>query len=194
MSDVGQEKDKLIEDHEYDGIRELNNPLPGWWLMTFYITIIFSVIYFAYYQFLGGPTLDEELAQKMSVIESVRKEAQKEAQEERSENKLRALALNQDIIEKGRAEFVAKCIACHGDKGQGIIGPNLTDDYWIHGNGTISSILTTVEEGVLDKGMPPWKGVIAPDVIQSVAVYVYSLHGSNPEGAKPPQGQKVEYE
>jgi cytochrome c oxidase cbb3-type subunit 3 len=192
MSDTKPGEDKLIEGHEYDGIRELDNPLPGWWLMTFYITIVFSVIYFAYYEFLGGPTLDQELAKKMSAIESVRVEAEK-AKGVKSEEDLVALVNDQEVLAKGKAEFVAKCAACHGDKGQGIIGPNLTDDYWIHGNGNISSILGVINEGVLDKGMPPWKGVIPPDLMEEVAVYVYSLHGTSPEGAKPPQGEKVEY-
>ncbi|HEX3035512.1 MAG TPA: cbb3-type cytochrome c oxidase N-terminal domain-containing protein [Thermodesulfobacteriota bacterium] len=184
------EKDKLIEDHEYDGIKELNNPLPGWWLMTFYITIIFAVIYFAYYQFLGGPTLDEELAQDMSEIQAARTEAEK-AVGMKSEENFTSMLDDQEVLAQGKAEFATKCAACHGDKGQGIIGPNLTDDYWIHGDGSIVSILKTANEGVLDKGMPPWKGVIAPDLLEKVAVYVYSLRDTNPEGAKPPQGIQV---
>ncbi len=81
MNDTKLEKDKLIEDHEYDGIRELNNPLPGWWLMTFYITVIFAVIYFAYYQFFEGPTLDQELSKNLKAIESTRMEAEKSKKE-----------------------------------------------------------------------------------------------------------------
>ena len=81
---------------------------------------------------------------------------------------------------------------CHGDKGQGIIGPNLTDDYWIHGDGSMTAILKVMNEGVLDKGMPSWKGQIPPDLMQNVAVYVYSIHGTNPAGAKPPQGEMIE--
>jgi len=192
MSDMKLEKDKLIEDHEYDGIRELDNPLPGWWLMTFYITIIFAVVYFAYYQFLGGPTLDQELAQDMSEIKAARTEAEK-AKGVKSEENLESLLNNQEVLAQGKAEFLAKCTPCHGNNGQGVIGPNLTDDYWIHGDGKISSILGVINEGVPDKGMPTWNGVIAPDLMEKVAVYVYSLHGTNPEGAKPPQGQKVEY-
>ncbi|MEQ9618466.1 MAG: cbb3-type cytochrome c oxidase N-terminal domain-containing protein [Deltaproteobacteria bacterium] len=185
------EKDELIKDHEYDGIRELNNPLPGWWLATFYITIIFAVIYFVYYQFMGGPTLDEELASEMSVIREEQQEALGSARE-KTEEDLVALVTNREVTEQGKAEFMAKCMPCHGDKGQGLIGPNLTDEYWIHGDGSISSILTVVNEGVPDKGMPPWKGVIPADVIESTAVYVHGLQGTDPPGAKAPQGEKIE--
>ncbi len=185
------EKDQLIQDHEYDGIRELNNPLPGWWLMTFYITIIFAVIYFVYYQFMGGPTSDQELASKMSVIRE-EQEVAEEAAGEKTEADYLALVTNQEVIEKGKAEFMVKCMPCHGDKGQGLIGPNLTDDYWIHGDGTISAVLTVMNSGVPDKGMPPWKGVIPPDLMEDVAVYVYTLHGTNPPGAKEPQGVQIE--
>ncbi len=193
MSDTKSEKDKLIEDHEYDGIKELNNPLPGWWLMTFYITVVFAVIYFAYYQFFGGPTLDQELAKNLKAIESTRMEAEK-AKGVKPEKDLIALVNNKEILAQGKAEFTSKCSPCHGNNGQGIIGPNLTDDYWIHGDGKISSIIKIINSGVPDKGMPTWGGVIPPELIEKVAVYIYSLHGTHPEGAKPPQGQKVEYE
>ena len=158
--------------------------------MTFYFTIIIAAIYLAYYQFLGGPTLDEELAQDMSKIQAARTEAEKVAGV-KSEEHFMAMLDDHEVLAQGKAEFAAKCAACHGDKGQGIIGPNLTDGYWIHGDGKISTIVGIINEGVLDKGMPPWKGVIAPDLLEKVAVHVYSLRNTNPEGAKPPQGIKV---
>jgi len=110
------------------------------------------------------------------------------------EKDLIALVNNKEILAQGKAEFTSKCSPCHGNNGQGIIGPNLTDDYWIHGDGKISSIIKIINSGVPDKGMPTWGGVIPPELIEKVAVYIYSLHGTHPEGAKPPQGQKVEYE
>ena len=185
------EKEKLIQDHDYDGIRELNNPLPGWWLMTFYITVIFAVIYFAYYQLFGGPTLDKELATEMGAIKTAQQKTE-EAAEGKTQQDYLTLVSNPEAIAKGKAEFLAKCIPCHGDKGQGIIGPNLTDDYWIHGDGSIPAILKVMNSGVADKGMPSWKGVIPPDLQADVAAYVYSIHGSNPPGAKAPQGQMIE--
>jgi cytochrome c oxidase cbb3-type subunit 3 len=185
------DKEKLIKDHDYDGIRELNNPLPGWWLMTFYISIIFAVIYFAYYEFFGGPTLNQELAKQMSSIKAAQEKSE-EAGELKSQKDYLALVSNPEAIAKGKAEFLAKCMPCHGDKAQGIIGPNLTDDYWIHGDGSIPAILKVMNSGVADKGMPSWKGVIPPNLQADVAAYVYSIHGSNPPGAKPPQGVKIE--
>ena len=190
MSNHENEKDKLIEDHEYDGIKELDNPLPGWWLMTFYITIVFAVGYFLYYQVFGGPTLEQELKTNMASIEEMQQTHQAE---ESSQFDARAVVMNKERVAAGKEIFQTKCFACHGDKAQGIIGPNLTDDYWIHGDGTVSAIRDIVTKGVPDKGMPPWGGQLTSDQIIDVAAYVYSLHGSNPEGAKPPQGEKVQY-
>jgi len=186
------EKDKLMHDHEYDGIKELDNPLPGWWLMTFYITIVFAVGYYAYYEFLGGPTSDEELAQQMSYIRVEQEKTAEAAKEEMATRDYVALASNQEVLDRGKAEYMVKCMACHGDKGQGLIGPNFTDDYWIHGDGSVPEILKVMNDGVPDKGMPPWKGLISTELQEDVAVYIYSLHGSNPPGAKAPQGEKVE--
>lgn len=185
-------RDEVIEGHEYDGIHELDNPLPGWWLITFYITIVFAVIYFVYYEFAGGPTLDEQLAREMKTVLSKRKAAEK-AEVGESEETLIAMLGDPKVLSRGKSEFATKCAVCHGNHGQGLIGPNLTDDYWIHGNGSISSILSIANEGVADKGMPTWRGVIDPELLEDVAVYVYSLHGTNPEGAKQPQGEKVDY-
>ena len=190
MSEI-KDDDDLMLDHEYDGIKELDNPLPGWWLATFYITIIFAVVYYIYYEFAGGPTLDQELSSDLNKIESVQQKAV-ESMGTKSEENYLAMLDNRQALEQGKTEFLTKCTPCHGAQAQGIIGPNLTDDYWIHGNGKISSILKTINEGVVEKGMPPWKGVIAPELMEKVAVYVYSLKGSNPPGAKPPQGEKVD--
>lgn len=191
MNNHSNEDQKLL-DHEYDGIKELDNPLPGWWLATFYITILFAVLYFAYYEMMGGPTLDEELNAEMERMYEIR-EVQQESVEVVDEDKYVAMLDNKNVLEQGRSEYLGKCMACHGNNAQGLIGPNLTDEYWIRGDGSVSAIVKIINEGVPEKGMPPWKGVIKPDMIENVAVYVYSLHGSDPPGAKPPQGEKVEY-
>lgn len=192
MTDPNNEKDRLIEDHEYDGIRELDNPLPGWWLMTFYITIAFSVVYFAYYQFLGGPSSDERLSSRMAELQEIR-EARVEEVGERSEEEIRAVLENEEKINLGKEEYTKNCLACHGDKAQGIIGPNLTDNYWIHGDGSVTSIAGIIKDGVPEKGMPSWQQILQPDQIVNIAAYVYTLHGTEPEGARPPEGEKVEY-
>ena len=182
----------LLMDHEYDGIQELNNPLPGWWLMTFYLTIIFSVGYVFYYYALDGPNSDQELAASMEKIELKRSEASIAVEDEKDEEELVALSDSGEKIEKGKNEYIAKCMACHGNVGQGIIGPNLTDKYWIHGDGSIKNIISMINKGVPEKGMPPWKGLIQPEMIENVALYINSIKDSNPPGAKAPQGIKIE--
>lgn len=191
MSKKEEIDDKLLmEDHEYDGIHELDNPLPGWWLMTFYLTVIFAVIYYIYYQLGSGPTLDQELKVNMESIQALQAKVE-DTKQLRSEESLLALATDKETLAKGKAEYIIKCAVCHGAEGQGVIGPNMTDDYWIHGDGSISSILKVANEGVLDKGMPPWKGVIDADLLEKVSIYIYSIRGSNPAGAKLPQGEKI---
>ena len=192
MTDPNNEKDKLIEDHEYDGIQELDNPLPGWWLMTFYITIAFSVVYFVYYQIMDGPTSDEYLKSEIARIKQAR-EANIEKVGERSEEELMAVLDNEQRIEKGKTEYTKNCMACHGDKAQGVIGPNLTDNYWIHGDGSVKSIAEIIKDGVPEKGMPAWEQILQPEQIVNVAGYVHTLHGTDPPGAKAPEGEKVEY-
>ena len=186
------ENDKLIMDHDYDGIQELDNPLPGWWLMTFYLTIIFAVGYVLYYYAFDGPSSDQELAANMEKIELRRAEAAGAGGEEKDEATLIALASDSTKTEAGQKEFLVKCMACHGNQGQGLIGPNLTDEYWINGDGSISSIIAMINTGVPEKGMPPWKDLIQPEMVENVALYVYSIKGTNPPGAKPPQGNKIE--
>ncbi|MEM7007644.1 MAG: cbb3-type cytochrome c oxidase N-terminal domain-containing protein [Thermodesulfobacteriota bacterium] len=186
-----EDKDLLIKGHDYDGIQELNNPLPAWWLMTFYITIVFSVVYYSYYTFFGGPTSDEELAQKMNVIMSEQETAQ-ETTSGKSEEYYLALLDKPEVLDQGKNEYMLKCMPCHGNLGQGLIGPNFTDDYWIHGDGSITAILKVANDGVPEKGMVPWRGVVPEETLEAVSAYIYTLHGTNPPGAKEPQGEKVE--
>ena len=187
-----KEDDKLILDHEYDGIQELDNPLPGWWLATFYITIIFSVGYVLYYYAFDGPNSDEELQIGLERIEMRRADAAAAGGGDKDEAELVAMSTDTNRIEAGQKEFLVKCMACHGNMGQGLIGPNLTDEYWIHGDGSITAIINQINVGVPEKGMPPWKDLIQPEMIENLAFYIVSIKGSNPPGAKPPQGNKIE--
>lgn len=177
---------KLL-DHNYDDIRELDNPLPGWWLVTFWGTIVFAAIYYIYYEMMGGPTLDQELKEAMTKIEQ-----NMQAQTPQSQTDLLALVGNAEVIAKGQASYVAKCSACHAATGAGGIGPNLADDFWIHGDGKPESIREVVRKGVLEKGMPAWEAVLPPEEVDALTVFVISLRGTNPPDAKAPQGQKVE--
>ncbi len=178
--------EKLIKGHEYDGIQELDNPLPGWWLATFYGTIIFAVGYYIAYTFMGAPSLKEELKTAMAQINSLKAANIKSFNEEELNGKITA-----QTIEAGKAIYATRCVPCHGDKGQGLIGPNLTDHFWIHGKGMRADIFKVVSEGVPDKGMPTWTQFLTTDEIVAVVGFVNSLRNTNAPGGKAPQGVEV---
>lgn len=186
-----KDKDELRSSN-YDGIQEYDNDLPRWWLYLFYFTIIFGVFYVAYYELLGGATLEQTLNTQMTELEGVKQAAKANipAAVERSESELIELASASDRIQVGKGVFESRCASCHGQQGQGIIGPNLTDDHWIHG-GSLKEIKAVIETGVLAKGMLAWKGVLSDDEILAVMSYIHSLKGSNPPNAKAPEGTKV---
>ena len=187
---MSNEDDKLL-DHEYDGIQELNNPLPGWWLATFYGTIIFAVAYYIYYTFMGGPDSDARLAEKLAAIDAVKQEAVAAAPADEDID-VKALIKKKKKMEVGKKHFVAVCAACHGQNAEGIIGPNLTDKYWIHSKGDAQGIINAIRLGFPEKGMPPWDAVVPRADQPALAAYVISLQGSNPANAKEPQGDLVE--
>ncbi|ADY50952.1 cytochrome c class I [Pseudopedobacter saltans DSM 12145] len=183
---LSEEKDLVIE-HEFDGIRELDNPTPGWFMYLFYATIIFAVVYLLnFHVFKLGKLQDEEY-----VAEMEQAEAAKEAFLAKSANRVDETTVTYSndpaVISAGQAIFNKNCVACHGDKAQGTVGPNLTDDYWLHG-GTIKNIFKTIKYGVPDKGMISWEKQLTPKEIAEVSTYIKSLRGSNPSGAKEPQG------
>lgn len=187
--------DKPIAGHEYDGIQELNNPLPKWWLATFYGTIIFAIFYFGYYELGNGPSHDETLDAAMARIEGRYEEAREEAAAAApatEEVDVAAVMNDADAMAVGKAQFDIKCMPCHGMNGEGTIGPNLTDKYWIHIDGGLEGILQSFREGYPEKGMPPWGQLIPPEEHVPLAVYVMSLQGTNPPNAKEPQGELVE--
>lgn len=177
--------DQPMQDHEYDGIQELDNALPAWWLITFLGTIIFAFIYWIHYEFGGGLSPAQQLTQDLARLESQR-EAGKPAM---SEETLQAL-FNEGAIEEGRSLYLTRCAACHGPDGGGLIGPNLTDNSWINGRGTRLDIYQIIAEGVPAKGMPPWEGQMSPDDLVRVAAFVHSLKGTFVTGGKPPQGEE----
>lgn len=185
---VEKEKDILF-DHDYDGIRELDNSLPPWWVYMFYITIAFGVIYMTYYHFSGvGPSSRELYEQEM-------KNAAERVQAYRAlqagnvdETTVEALTDEQDLA-LGKTVFETNCVACHGAMGEGGVGPNLTDEYWIHG-GTIKDVFKTIKYGVPEKGMISWQSQLRPQDMQRVASFILTLQGTNPPNAKEPQGVK----
>lgn len=171
-------------DHNYDNIQELNNPLPGWWLLTFYGAIVFSFFYFMYYQV--GPTLDDELKEAMSEIQVQASKQQGEGVD------LRAIYENEDYRNKGKTSYILRCAACHGQNGEGLIGPNLADDFWIHGDGSLAAIQETVKKGVLDKGMPGWESQMSAEDLNATVIFIRTLRGTNPAASKSAQGEKHE--
>lgn len=183
MSDA--DRDRLLP-HTQDGIEEYDNPLPGWWVWIFWATFVFSLGYWAYYQIGPGPSI---LAQY---------EAEEEAIERRpkavagavTDASLAALEKDAAAMAKAKGIFATRCAPCHGDRGQGIVGPNLTDEYWKHG-GRLTDFYVTISEGVPEKGMVPWKTQLSPDEIAAMAAYVGTLRGTNPPNPKPPEGEKV---
>ena len=177
--------DELLVNHDYDGIQELNNPMPKWWLWIFYISIIFAVVYMVRYHVMKtGDLQDEEYAKEMA--DAVMKMKPK-ASTELSAFNVTILTDEVSII-AGKAIFDKNCMVCHLAKGEGLVGPNLTDKYWIHG-GSIGDIYKIIEVGNSSKGMISWKGQLTPKQIQEVGSFILSLQGSNPPNAKAPEGE-----
>ncbi len=173
---------KPIAGHSYDGIEELDNPLPMWWLATFFGTIIFGFVYYLHYEISGVTSLKTELAASMAEINALKKTGPSFTEE-----KL-AAAFTEAGAKKGQEVYTGKCLACHGPELGGLIGPNLTDKAWIHGKGTRLDIMNTVAQGVLDKGMPAWAEMISQEELVNVVAFVYSKKNTNVAGGKPPQG------
>jgi cytochrome c oxidase cbb3-type subunit 3 len=157
-----------------------------WWLWTFFGTIIFAFIYYIHYEFKAGPSSDQELSADLAAIEQLKTTAKADA----PKVDLATVLGDPNKIQVGAGVFAGKCASCHGDKGQGLVGPNLTDKAWIHG-AKPEQILTVISKGVLDKGMPPWDGILKEDEIHGLIAYIDSIKGTNPPGAKAPQGEEI---
>ncbi|MBI3556273.1 MAG: c-type cytochrome [Deltaproteobacteria bacterium] len=186
---MSDEKNEKLTDHDYDGIQELDNSLPQWWLGLLYLTLLFGAGYYCYYELGSGPSIQDEFASEVAAMESKKTAAPPSLFPEMP--KLVAYQTSAEKLAVGKTVFQNRCVSCHGDKGQGLIGPNLTDDYWIHGDGKIGAIAKVVHDGVLDKGMPPWVTLLTDEELYSVTAYVKSLRGTNPAGAKASQGNLV---
>jgi cytochrome c oxidase cbb3-type subunit 3 len=183
---LAEEKELLIA-HDYDGIQELDNPIPAWFMYLFYITIIFAVGYLLnYHVFHTGQLQYEEYKTEMVQADAAKKLYLSKAANQVDENTVK-LVKDPAVLAAGQAVFKQNCVACHGDHAQGMVGPNLTDDFWLHGH-KVNDLFKTVKYGVLAKGMPTWEKVLSPGQISAVVNYVKSLHGTNPANPKAPQG------
>lgn len=182
---MSRDTDELT-DHDYDGITEYDNPLPRWWLMLFYGGIVFAAVYIPWYHFGPGPLMVEEYEAQMAA-------AQAAMPQKKGPDVAALAAAEQDParLAAGKETFAKLCVACHTADGGGLVGPNLTDDYWIHG-GSMADVVHVITEGVPEKGMISWKTQLKDDEIVSVAAYVRSLRGTKPANPKAPEGEKYE--
>ena len=181
-----------ILDHNYDGIQEYDNPMPGWWKAIFVISIVWSGVYVAGISLGYFGTYGTDLRESMSQLEQLRQSyaAKKPPVVVDQAMLLKALDDPEQVL-AGSSTYANVCAACHGDKGQGLIGPNLTDDFWLHG-GQHTDVYKVISKGVEANGMPPWEAILTPEEMVAVTAYLGSLRGTNPEGAKPPQGEKLD--
>jgi len=175
-----------ILDHEYDGIQEYDNPLPRWWVWMWAGSFFFSVGYFFHYHVShNGTSVADDYLQDMAQAREA--EAKQSLAEPVSEESLGKLMTNPALMTDAKALFGARCTPCHGANAQGVIGPNLTDNSWIHGQGKLTDIYGVVEGGVASKGMPAWGRQLTPIELRKVVAYVGTLRGSNVAG-KAPEG------
>ncbi|MBI5020420.1 MAG: c-type cytochrome [Ignavibacteriales bacterium] len=184
---VPQSAEKAIQmDEDFDGITELDNRIPPWFNYLFGATVLFAVIYLINYHVLKtSPLPQAEFSEELASADLMRR-VRIASEGEINEDKLAALK-DDASIKEGMEKFKKNCVSCHGNEGGGVVGPNLTDQYWIHGGG-VKNIFATIKNGVPAKGMISWKLVFTPKEIQQIASYILTLQGTNPPGGKPQEG------
>jgi cytochrome c oxidase cbb3-type subunit III len=174
--------------HDYDGIRELDNRLPPWWLYGFYISIVFAGIYlYRYHVKESAPLSGEEFAIAMKQAAAQQEAYLKKAANKVDETTVKILTGESELA-AGKNVYTMNCVACHGQKGEGGVGPNLTDDYWLAG-GSVQDLFKTIKYGRQEKGMRSWKDDLSPMQIAQVTSFIKSLHGTTPANGKEPQGE-----
>ncbi|MBK9737264.1 MAG: c-type cytochrome [Saprospiraceae bacterium] len=185
---VPMDKEQDIDlGHEYDGIRELDNSLPPWWVWLFYGTIIWGAGYLYYYH-----VSDKSMNQAQEYIAAIEiGEADKikylATQADAVDEKSVTLIVDEKGLAEGKEIYIANCVVCHGANGEGLVGPNFTDKFWIHG-GSINNLFSTIKYGVPEKGMISWKSQLRPAAMQKVASYILTFQGTNPPNQKEAQG------
>jgi cytochrome c oxidase cbb3-type subunit 3 len=182
-----EEEESIMLDHDYDGIRELDNNLPPWWKYGFYLTIVIAFVYLINYHVTGsgdlqGKEYEKEMAQAKLEVEEFMKNSANNV----DESTVKLLTEKTDL-DAGKDVYLANCAACHGKLGEGTVGPNFADEYWIHG-GSIQDIFKTIKYGWVEKGMKAWKEDLSPMQIAQVTSFIKLLKGTNPPNGKAPQG------
>ncbi|WP_299000513.1 cbb3-type cytochrome c oxidase N-terminal domain-containing protein [uncultured Tenacibaculum sp.] len=184
-----EQEDEIILDHNYDGIKELDNNLPPWWLYMFYATIIFAAVYLVRYHVLGADNQEMEYAQAVAEAKRELAAFKSTSTEAVIDAETATVLTDAGDLSRGKAVYNLNCAACHVADGGGGIGPNLTDEYWILGGG-MKNIFNTIANGGRDgKGMVAWNKTLKPADIQKVASYIISMQGTTPAKPKPPQGE-----
>ncbi|EZH74755.1 cytochrome C oxidase subunit III [Aquimarina atlantica] len=183
-----EKEEEIILDHNYDGIKELDNNLPPWWVYGFYATIIFGIVYLVRFHVYNDYTQAEEYETEVAEAKIAIEKYKKTAKDLVDVNTVTLLTDASDIS-AGKAVYTTNCVACHKADGGGGIGPNLTDEYWILGGG-IKNVFRTISEGGRDgKGMVAWKQTLKPVEMAQVASYIITLGGTTPAEPKEPQGE-----
>lgn len=178
-----KKEDAKLLDHNYDGIQELDNPLPRWWVNLFIACTLFAIGYVLYFTLGPGLSIQEKFAKTQEESKII-------AEESNAAFSLVAAMNDSGSVENGHTIYTSKCTACHGQAGEGGIGPNLTDNYWINGNGNAQDIYDVINNGVVEKGMMAWGPLLSPDDMADLVAYIDSIKGSTPKNAKAPQGQE----
>ncbi len=182
-----EKEHEILMSHNYDGIRELDNKIPPWFTFLFYGTILFGIIYMIHYHVIGsGDVQANEYREEMQMAEVQRNILIKSGAFLNEETV--TLATDAAALSSGKEIFNSSCATCHGMNGEGLVGPNLTDKYWIHGGG-IKNVFKVIKYGVPQKGMISWQSQLSPTKMQEVASYILSLQGTEPPNAKPPEGE-----
>ncbi len=189
----GHTPDQPMPGHSYDGIREYDNPMPGWWVWIFVATVVFAAVYYVgitFFDFVD--TYEDDLAQSQAELVQIR-EAHAAAAPVFAADvaTLQRFADDPAMALEGATHYKAMCAACHNTEGQGLIGPNLVDDYWLHG-GSLVELFTVISKGVPEKGMPGWEASLTPEQRAQVVAFIHSIRGTNPPDAKEPQGELVQ--
>ena len=184
-------KDEILHE-DVDGIEEYDNPPPTWLMGILYVAIVFSVLYVAFYALSFGSDAHESEYRAEMVADRAEIQAYYDANPivPPSAQELLAGAVDPEVLALGETFFLKTCASCHGDQAQGLIGPNLTDDHWLHG-GKVTEVFQAIVKGVPAKGMPPWGRAFAPEELTALAAYVRSLNGTKPPKARTPEGRKV---
>jgi len=183
-----EQEHQILLDHNYDGIRELDNNLPPWWKYGFYFTIIFAVVYLIVYHLLGAADLQTEEYEKEMTQAAIENEAYLATQVSLVDESNLVVLEDPDRLESGKAVFVANCVVCHGPDGGGVVGPNLTDEYWKNGGG-IQNVYRTIKVGIPEKGMISWESILTPAQRLEVSSYILKrLQGTTPANPKAAEG------